>query len=57
MNSACVFVAEEEKLDLAMSRPKNYLSDYHYHAGDFIAHPSGIDKKAQVLEAVLELRG
>ena len=54
MNSAGVFVAEEEKLDLARRRPKNYLSVYHYHAGDFIAHPSGIDKKAEVLRHLLK---
>ena len=54
MNSAGVFVAEEEKLDLEKRWPKHYLSDHHYHAGDFIAQQSGIDKKTEVVQHFLK---
>ena len=54
MNSAGVFVAKEETLDLEKRRPKNYLSHHYYHAGDFIAHPAGMDKKTEAIRHLLK---
>ncbi|GKY90439.1 hypothetical protein MPSEU_000017700 [Mayamaea pseudoterrestris] len=61
MNSFGVFLSETQYQNIvvnggadALNKQEWYLSDQFYHQGDFIVHASGIDKKKEVLEMLLE---
>lgn len=60
LNSFGVFLTPSQEQELvvgglaALTQQEWYLSDKFYHKGDFIVHASGIDKKKEVLELLLE---
>jgi galactosyl transferase GMA12/MNN10 family len=53
MNSFAVVVPAEDDA-LNVTNAEWYLSDQWYHAGDFIAHASGIDQKAVGVQLLLK---
>ena len=60
LNSFGVFLTPQQDQEIVMggmsvlSKQDWYFSDKFYHKGDFIVHASGIDKKTQVLEMLLQ---
>jgi hypothetical protein len=58
LNSFAVFLTEKQLLAVQdpaeLKLAKYYMSDQFYHHGDFIAHAAGVDRKADVIELLLQ---
>ena len=60
LNSFGVFLTPQQDQEIVvggmsvLAQQDWYLSDKFYHKGDFIVHASGIDKKQQVLEMLIQ---